>query len=672
MDAQTQIETFKDFFEQHYVVQILEAIRKGSSSISVDFSLLSRHSPELAEQLLETPDEAIKAAEIAVEHFDIPESIKNFRVRFTNIPDGQKMAISDIRSKHINKLIYIEGIVRQKSDVRPQVTSTRFECPSCSTVINVLQLDSKFKEPARCSCGRKGKFRLLSKELVDAQGIVLEESPDALDGGTQPKRINIFLKNDLVSPISDKRSNPGTKIGIVGAVKEVPIILREGGQSTRFDLMVDANAMVSVIEDFSKIELDDEEVSRIQELSRDPKLFTKLINSIAPSIYGHERVKEALLLQLFGGIRKMRNDGVSTRGDIHILLIGDPGGGKSQMLKRISIVAPKARFVGGKGTSAAGLTASVVRDEFLRGFALEAGALVLANKGICCIDEMDKMSPEDRSAMHEALEQQQVSIAKANIQSTLNAETTVLAAANPKLGRFDAYQTIAKQIDLPPTLINRFDLIFPIRDIPDKDTDDKMARFILQLHSKVTSEEADVPTGFLRKYIAYAKQMLRPTLTDTAIQEIQDYYVKMRTSEIVEGQITAVPISPRQLEALIRLSEASARARLSEKVTKKDARRAINLIAYCLAQIGLDPETGKIDIDRMATGIPTSERSKIIGVREIITELESRTGSIISVHDITREAVDKGMKQEEVDESIERLKRSGDIFEPRRGYVQRM
>lgn len=672
MDAATQIKIFQDFFEATYKADILEAIRKGDAFLVVDFAELSKYNPELADEILDNPEEVIKAAELAVEHFELPDAIKNFKVRFRNLPSQQKIMLGNIRSSHIDKFFFFDGIVRQKSDVRPQVTSARFECPSCGNVISVLQVDSKFKEPSRCSCGRKGKFRLLSKELVDAQALVLEEAPEDLEGGEQPKRISILLKNDLVSPLSDKKTNPGTKIQLTGVIKEVPIVLREGGQSTRFDLIIYANHVDAVVEDFSDITIDDEEVKEIMELSKDPKLYAKLINSIAPSIYGHERVKAALLLQLMGGLRKQRNDGVVTRGDMHILLIGDPGSGKSQTLKRMTIVAPKARYVGGKGVSAAGLTASVVRDEFLRGWALEAGALVLANKGLCAIDEMDKMDAGDREAMHEALEQQTVSISKANIQATLRAETTVLAAANPKFGRFDPYDSLAKQINLPPTLINRFDLIFPIRDIPDKSRDEMMAKFILDLHQNPNVKEAEVPTKLLRKYIAYARQNVFPKLTDIALEEIKDHYVKMRTTETVEGEVQAIPISARQLEALVRLAEASARVRLSTRVTKKDARRAIDLLTYCLMQVGIDPETGKIDIDRITTGITATERSKIVGVREIIADLEIKLGKAIPIDDIVREAAERGIKDADVEESIEKLKRSGDIFEPRRGFLQRL
>jgi replicative DNA helicase Mcm len=298
--------------------------------------------------------------------------------------------------------------------------------------------------------------------------------------------------------------------------------------------------------------------------------------------------------------------------------------------------------------------------------------LVLANRGFCMIDELDKMTKEDRSAMHEALEQQTVTISKANIQATLRAETTVLAAANPKFGRFDAYELVGKQIDLPPTLINRFDLIFPIKDLPDKDNDEKMAGFILDLHQNTSAKDTEIETDLLRKYIAYARRNIRPKLSDGAIEEIKQYYITMRGSGTTEeSAVKTIPITARQLEALVRLAEANAKLRLSDKVTRRDAKKAIELLDYCLMQVGLDKETGKIDIDRITTGITAAQRSTISVIREVIVELENKIGKTIPVDDIVKEAEEKGVKADKVDEAIEKLKRSGDLFEPRRGFIQR-
>jgi replicative DNA helicase Mcm len=1101
MNVEEQVKRFQDFLEKEYKAKLAEKIRKGEYFLDIDFSKLTRFDIDLAEATLEEPEELIEAFELAIKQFNFGESIKNFKIRLSNLPESQKIMINEIRSAHLNKLFVVEGVVRQKSDVRPQVISAKFECPQCGNIISVLQLESVFKEPSKCGCGRKGKFRLINKEMVDAQGMVLEEAPENLKGGVQPKRMNVLLKDELVSPLSDIKSAPGSKVIIIGLVKEVPITSKSGGKLTRFDLIIEANNLGTSSESFYEVNITKEEEEKIKELSKDINLYPKLVKSMIPSIFGYETIKEALLLQLMGGLRKVRKDKVVSRGDIHILLVGDPGAGKSAMVKRIQHIAPKGRYVAGKGVSGAGLTASVVKDEFLRGFAVEAGAMVLASDGICCttgdsefitenykkirfdelfkdekeklvypkfkilalntktnkiepfkikkafkiknnkkiysiktrtgrelkltkdnevlicinsqnkwipiekikkgnyiavpknytidktdnisenfayicgliasdgsitinnrraqtsfyntdlelleiyknklktlnikfniniqkkgrkskirgkefvskkdlhnvynsqksfakkiidfgipsgnkstkfalnkkiisysnktlsafmkgvfdgdgsirynptevtittgikqnallfqeilqrfnlissvkkstnswhcdirganecknflnligsfhplkfdklckiksqeikdridilpnhqnlfkkiikenrwklgkniykyiwnysrngvspskiklkelnmliknnilsqkidedilwdqiisikkenakyvydfvmqgtnnfianniimhncIDEMDKMTEDDRAAMHEAMENQTVSISKANVQATLIARTTVLAAANPKFGRFDPYEILGNQINLPPALINRFDLIFPIKDLPDEARDLKLAEHMLSLHQNPKSLEEEIPTDLLRKYIAYAKQNIHPHLTDSAFDEIKNYYVKMRKAgSSEESSIKSVPISPRQLDALVRMSEASAKVRLSDKVTKKDAQRAVKLLEYCLNQVGFDKETGKIDIDRITTGISSSERSHIHVIKDIINELENKIGKTIPIEDITEAAKNKGIDPEQVDEIIEKLKRSGDIFEPKHGFLSKI
>lgn len=659
----------RNFFNS-YKKEIGRSIRAGEKIIFIDFNDIASFSHILSETLLSSPEEIFQIMEVALEESGLVSSPK---VRLTSIPDSQEVRVRNIRAKHLNNLISIQGIVRQASDVRPQVVNAKFECPACGTIISVLQIEKKFREPSRCSCGRKGQFRLIAKDMVDAQRIVLEESPESLIGGEQPKRIAVFLKEDLVDPKMEDRATPGSKVKIIGVLKEVPVPLQTGALSTRFDLAIEANNIIPMEETFDEYDISEEDERQILELAADKNLLKKMIGSMAPSIYGYEEIKEALVLQLFGGVKKKRADGTDTRGDVHILLVGDPGVAKSVALKFMSTIAPKGRYVVGKSASGAGITASVVKDEFMRGWALEAGAMVLSNKGMICIDEIDKMSPEDRSAMHESLEQQTVTISKANIQATLKAETSVLAAANPKLGRFEPFQVIAQQIDMPPTLLNRFDVIFTLRDLPDRGKDEAIATHVLLEHKREGKKQV-IEKELLRKYIAYAKQKYQPILTDEAIKELKKFYVELRnspSSSSPEGIVKPIPISARQLDALIRLSEAAAKLQLKKRVGKEDAKLAINIIKYYLMQVGFDQETKTFDIDRIATGVSSSQRGKIILVREAISRLEGRMGKLIPIEELQKELEEK-MPKEEVEDSIQKLKQTGDIFEPKKGYIQRV
>ena len=657
----------KKFFES-YKKQIGKSIREEENIVKLDFEPLAEFSPELSEKLLDSPEETLELLQNSLDETGL---LKNPRIRLNNLPDSVNVKVREIRAKHLDQFIAVEGIVRQASDVRPQVVNARFECPSCGAILSVLQIDKKFREPSRCSCGRKGLFKLLSKEMVDAQRLVIEESPDALDGGEQPRRINVFLKEDLVEPRMEERTTPGSKVKILGILKEVPVPLQAGSISTRFDLAIEANSAVPLEEAYEDIGLTEKEKEEISKLSKDPKIFERLVESIVPSVYGFEKIKESLLLQLFGGVKKMKSDGGSTRGDIHILLVGDPGVAKSVTLKFISTIAPRGRYVSGKAATGAGLTASVVKDEFLKGWSLEAGAMVLSNKGIVCIDEIEKMSEHDRSTMHEAMEQQTVTISKANIQATLRAETSVLAAGNPKLGRFDPYTPIPQQIDISPALLSRFDVIFILKDLPNRAQDEAIASHVLEEHKQKVVREVIEPK-LLRKYISYARKRQSPKLTEEASNEIKDFYISLRNQSVrADTEIKPIPITARQLEAIIRLSEACAKLRLSDKVECEDARRAIKLLKHSLKQVGYDEETKTFDIDRVATGMPSSKRGKILAVKETLSELESKLGKLIPYEEIEKALEDK-MSKDELEESINQLSKAGDIFKPKKGYIQKI
>ena len=660
----------KNFFNA-YKKEIGESVRKEEGIVKLDFNKLQEFSTILADNILDLPEETIALLEIALEESEFL-SEKKPRVRVTELPKSCFLPIRAIRAKHLDKILTVEGIIRQASEVRPQVVNARFECPNCGAILSVLQIERKFQDPSRCSCGWKGNFKLLSKEMVDAQRLVIEESPDTLEGGEQPRRINVFLKEDLVDLRMEKRTTPGSRIKIHGILKEIPVPLQTGSISTRFDIAIEANNVISMEETYDEIEMSEEDEKQILEIAADPKAFERLSKSIASSIYGFEKIKEAVLLQLFGGIKKKKSDGGSTRGDIHVLLVGDPGVAKSVLLKYVSTIAPKGRYVSGKAASAAGLTAAVIKDEFLRGWSLEGGAMVLSNKGVVCIDEIEKMDEHDRSTMHEAMEQQTVTVSKANIQATLRAETTVLAAGNPKMGRFDPYTPIPQQIDISPALLSRFDVIFIIRDLPNKKQDEAIATQVLEEHKQEVIRDV-IDAKLLRKYIAYARQKFKPKLTDEAIEEIKDFYVRLRnqSTQIKDSDIKPIPITARQLEGIVRLSEAHAKIRLSSKVERTDAKKAIELLKTSLVQVGYDEETKSFDIDRMTTGITSSKRGKIIMVKEILSQLESRLGKLIPLEELEKAIQDK-VTEAELEEALDQLSKAGDIFKPKKGYIQRI
>jgi replicative DNA helicase Mcm len=642
-----------------------ESIRKRTNVIYLDFMKLTEFSNKLSDEIITNPEETLSIIELAVEELGL---VKNARVRLKNLSESHGLKIRSIRSKHLNELVILEGIIRQASDVRPQVVNAKFECPSCGTVISVLQIEKKFREPTRCSCGRRGGFRLISKDMVDTQRLVIEESPESLSGGEQPKRMNIFVKEDLVEPKMEDKTTPGAKIKVIGILKEVPVPLSTGGLSTRFELAVEANNIIPMEETFEELDINDEDERQIHELSEDPKIFENLAKSIVPSVWGYEEIKKALVLQLFGGVRKQMSDGSKSRGDIHILLIGDPGVAKSVTLVFMSNISPKGRYVVGKSASGAGLTATVVRDEYLKGWSLEAGAMVLANKGLVCIDELEKMDPQDRSAMHEAMEQQTVTISKANVQASLKAQTSVLAAANPKFGRFDPFMPIPQQIDLPPTLINRFDIIFTLRDLPDRNKDERIANHVLKEHQKDTKEVL-IDSNLLRKYVAYAKQKVNPILSADAVEELKKFYVDLRNKPVMsESAMRPIPISARQLQALIRMAEASAKLRLSEEVTREDAKQSIELMKYYLMQVGYDYESKTFDIDKISGKFSSSQRTKIFTVKEVITALESKMGKMIPYEELEKELEGK-MGKDELEEVINRLIKDNEIYRPKKGYI---
>lgn len=677
MDSKTLLSQFSLFFDEYMRKEIKQTVHKGDPYIKVSFFDISEFDILLGDQLLAYPEDTIRIMQEALKDFyNVDDFEKPIKIRLTSLPVTEKIMIRDVRAEHLGKLIILEGLVRRKTDVRPKLKYLEYLCsnPSCNfseEKIKIPQTEEKAKTLKTCPKCKSG-VELINKELVDSQILVLEEIPEQLENSAdQPKRVNILLQDDLVAPFKDYKTNPGSRVYVIGFVREIPIQTRTGSESTNYDLIIDGNYIDLTEDDITEVKISKEEEEEIIELSKQEDVFDTLVKNTAPSIYGNEKIKESILLQLFGGAGAVKGDGIKTRANIHILLVGDPGAAKSQLLKSAVKLAPKSSMVSGKSATGAGLTATVMKDDLTKGWALEAGAMVLASGGLCAIDELDKMSEEDTSSMHEALEQQTISIAKANIRATLRCETTVLGAANPKLGRFDPYGDIAKQINFPPALMSRFDLIFVLRDIPDKKLDDLIADHILQTHKDKTKTVTELTTDFMKKYIAYA-QAHKPTLTQEAITLIKDFYVKMRNAGNEEGQeIKSVPITARQLEAIVRLSEAYAKVKLDSKVTAQYAQRAIDLTMYCLEKIGIDPKTGELDIDRITTGVTASTRNQYKVIQDILDQLE-REKPEIHIDDILAEAEKKNVSEADAEKVLAKLKQEGIIYEPKKNVYKKL
>ncbi|WP_432645517.1 minichromosome maintenance protein MCM [Methanobrevibacter sp.] len=660
--SQTSIAKFEEFFATSYKDDVFDILEKypDERSLTVDYRALEIFDPDLADLLIDKPEEVIHAASIAIKNIDPLVKDADINIRFEQL--SNIIPLKTLLSKYIGTFVSADGIVRKTDEIRPRIETGVFECRGCMRLHEVEQSSANtIIEPSLCSeCGGRS-FRLLQEEskYIDTQTARMQEPLENLSGGTEPKQMLMVLEDDLVDKL-----NPGDKVRITGTLKT----FREE-RSGKFKNYIYVNHIEPLEQEFEELQLSEEDEEEIIELSKDPNIYDKIIKSTAPSIRGYRDVKEAIALQLFGGAAKELEDETKLRGDIHILIVGDPGIGKSQILKYVSRLAPRSIYTSGKGTTGAGLTAAAVRDE-LGGWSLEAGALVLGDQGNVCVDELDKMRSEDRSALHEALEQQTVSIAKAGIMATLNSRCSVLAAANPKFGRFDRYKVLAEQIDLPAPIISRFDLIFVIEDKPSKEKDSELAEHILKTH-QYNTVDYEIEPELLRKYIAYARKNVNPRLTEEANEVLKEFYVSTRNSNPEEQG--AVPITARQLEAIIRLSEASAKIKLKETVDKEDAEKAVRLQLACLKEVGVDPETGELDADIVSGGTPKSDRDKIQRVTEEIKQLEEEYAGQAPLNILLSNMNDKyGVSEDKTEQIIKNLVQKGVIYQPVNGYFKRV
>jgi replicative DNA helicase Mcm len=700
---------WRTFLEEAKETEVMTLLSRQSNFpfLSVPFHELQTFDPDFAEDVLQYPKQVLSAGsktlmEICRERGEEIDAL----LRVGELPGDTRVPLRDIGSSDIDKLRSVDVIVTKISQIKPRIHRAVFRCESCGVEIEVDQENEReLKEPLKCpdgdGCGLpKAQTRfdliLISSRMVNNQWIEIQEQPEYVPSGAQPMRGMVLIEGDQVN-----KHLPGERI----TANVIPVVrseVRNRKKTPMFDVIYHLISSEHESTPFTEIAIDEEDSARIQEVSKRDDLMALIQRSIAPSIFatgilGH--VKRSLALQLFGGVSRRLNDKTRSRGDIHILLMGDPGVAKSQLLSFISELSPRGRFATGGGTTGAGLTAAAVRDAFGDGrFALEAGVLPLSDRGLAAIDEFDKISTDDRRMMHPAMEQQKVHVAKGGITATLHSRCAILAAANPEDGRFSkrgkntSVMRSFKETGLPPPLASRFDIIWMIRDEVRIHDDERIARHILNNRTAGKSEallensidlgssdpeetsflvtpdngEEHLTQNFLRKYIAFAKRNIHPQLNEEAKNTILKYYTEERQSFGREDESpsqneygekdTVIPITARALEALIRLTEAHARMHLREVATVENAKVALAVFRHWREESGIEDES------ELHSGVPVRARTNNTAIMNMVRDICSEKGSA-DLTEIYNLAIPRKISESEVDRVISKMLQGGQLYE---------
>ncbi|CAB4414153.1 unnamed protein product [Rhizophagus irregularis] len=574
-----------------YWPRIEELTKDQLQSLEFSYVHLESDKPILARFLKKSPAEILQVFDevatdiILKKHPHYEELNKEIHVRITDYPI--LYTLRELRHTHLNTLVRISGVVTRRTGVFPQLKFVKYNCLKCGGVLGPYTQDiqSEIKLNHCSYCQSKGPFSLNTEQTMysDYQKITMQETPGTIPAGRLPRHREVILLCDLIDSVK-----PGDEIEITGIYRNnFDISLNVKNGFPVFATVIEANYIVKREDFYSTYKLTGEDREQLKNLAEDPKIAQKIYKSIAPSIYGHEDIKRAIALSLFGGVAKNIQDKHRLRGDINILMLGDPGTAKSQFLKYVEKTAYRAVYTSGRGSSSVGLTASVKKDTITREWTLEGGAFVLADHGVCLIDEFDKMEDKDRVSIHEAMEQQTISISKAGINSTLNARCAVIAAANPIGGRYNTSKPFSDNVELTEPILSRFDVLCVVKDTVDPTVDEILANFVVESHVRSHPDYHDEGEDFtvqrdnrsvisqdlLRKYIIYAKQ-IKPQLTNLDEHMISDLYSKLRK----EAQNGGIPITVRYLESMLRLAEAHARMHLRTYTNKIDVEIAIDVV----------------------------------------------------------------------------------------------
>jgi len=679
-------EFLRDFHQEgnfafKYRTQLMNNYRRGEYSITVSLEDLTSYNTDLADRIRRSPTEILPLFEEAAK--DVADEVTRPReeedelydIHVTLQSDEVGLSVRDLLSSHVSKLVTIPGIVVAATGIKAKATSITIQCRSCRTTIPNLRIKPGFEGyamPRKCNSEQAGRpkcpldpfFIMPDKcKCVDFQVLKLQEAPDSVPHGEMPRHVQLFLERSLC-----EKAVPGNRLTVMGIYSIQKAAKKgRGGDKGAVGVRMPYLRVVGI-----KVETEGpgrssgnlvvtgEQQEKFHRMAADPQLYERLSKSIAPSIFGCDDIKKSIACLLFGGSRKRLPDGLNRRGDINVLLLGDPGTAKSQLLKFVERVSPVAVYTSGKGSSAAGLTASVMRDPSSRGFVVEGGAMVLADGGVVCIDEFDKMREDDRVAIHEAMEQQTISIAKAGITTTLNSRCSVLAAANSVFGRWDDTKG-EENIDFMPTILSRFDTIFIVKDEHNEERDLTLAKHVMGIHVNAAAnkaEEGELSLAEMKQYVAYCRQRCGPRLQMDAAEKLKDEYVMVRRGHRdaeEEGGQLSIPITVRQLEAIVRISEALAKMELKSFATMAHVTEATRLFKVSTLSSAQSGELAG------AEGFTTEEDQEALSRVEKQLKKRFAVGSRVSEHTILTDFEKQKVPERVVRKVVHAMVRRGEL-----------